>query len=89
MFILSIKNEYMCVWSLWSCPPLCDPLDCSLPGSSVSEGSPGKNTGVGCHPLLQRMFSTQESNPHLLCLPYSRKILTTEPQGKPKNEYKK
>ena len=19
----------------WSCPPLCDPMDCSLPGSSV------------------------------------------------------
>ena len=25
--------------------------------------SPGKNTGVGCHSLLQRMFLTQESNP--------------------------
>ena len=27
---------------------------------------PGKNTGVGCHCLLQRIFSTQGSNPHLL-----------------------
>ena len=27
----------------------CNPMDCSLPGSS----SPGKNTGVGCHFLLQ------------------------------------
>ena len=25
--------------------------------------SPGKNTGVGCHSLLQGIFSTQESNP--------------------------
>ena len=25
----------MCAKSLWSCPTLCDPMDCSLPGSSV------------------------------------------------------
>ena len=30
--------------------------------------SPGKNTGVGCHFLLQGIFLTQELNPHLLCL---------------------
>ena len=35
-----------------SCPVLCDPTDCSLPGSSVCGVSPGKNTGVGCHSLL-------------------------------------
>ena len=28
-------------------------MDCSLPGSSVHGDSPGKNTGVGCHALLQ------------------------------------
>ena len=28
--------------------------------------SPGKNTGVGCHFLLQGIFLTQESNPGLL-----------------------
>ena len=27
---------------------------------------PGKNTGVGCHSLLQEIFLTQGSNPHLL-----------------------
>ena len=32
-----------------SCPTLCDPLDCSPPGSSVHGGSPGMNAGVGCH----------------------------------------
>ena len=32
---------------------LCDPMDCSPPGSSVHGDSPGKNTGVGCHALLQ------------------------------------
>ena len=34
-----------------SCPALCDPMDCSPPGSSVQGASPGKNTGVGCHAL--------------------------------------
>ena len=28
--------------------------------------SPGKHTGVGCHFLLQGIFLTQGSNPHLL-----------------------
>ena len=41
---------------------LCDPMDCSLPGSSVHEDSPGKNTGVSCHALFQRIFPTQVSN---------------------------
>ena len=31
---------------------------------------PGKNTGVGCHFLLQGIFLTQRSNTHLLCLPH-------------------
>ena len=36
---------------------------------------PGKNTGVGCHFLLQRIFPTQESNPWLLCLLHCKWIL--------------
>ena len=44
---------------------LCDPLDCSLPGSSVHGDSPGKNIGVGCRALFQGIFLTRESN---LCL---------------------
>ena len=55
-----------------SCPTLCDAMDCSPPGSSVHGGSPGKNTGVGCHALLQGIFPTQGSNPGL---PYCRRIL--------------
>ena len=35
------------------CLTLCDPMDCSLSGSSVLGNSPGKNTGVGCHAFLQ------------------------------------
>ena len=50
-----------------ACPTLCDPIDCS------PQNSPGKkNTGVGCHSLLQGIFPTQGSNPHLL---HCRQIL--------------
>ena len=57
---------------------LCDSMDCSLPGSSVHGISqprildlypwdfPAKNTGVGCHFLLQGIFLTQRLNPQLL-----------------------
>ena len=45
--------------SLPSVVSLCDPTDCSPPGSSVHGDSPGKNTGVGCHALLQEIFPTQ------------------------------
>ena len=43
----------------------CDPMDCSLPDSSVHGDSLGKNTGVACHALLQAIFPTQGSNPGL------------------------
>ena len=50
-----------------SCPTLCDPLDCSSPGSSVRGDSPGKNTGVGCHFFLQRtVFLPLTSAPPIL-----------------------
>ena len=38
----------------------------SLSSPSVHGDSPGKNTGVGCHFLLQGIFRTQGSNPGLL-----------------------
>ena len=41
---------------LLSCLTLCDPIDYSPPGSSVQWNSPGKNTGVDCHVLLQDIF---------------------------------
>ena len=64
----------------WSGVPLslsrvqlfCDAMNCSPPGSSVYGDSPSKNTGVGCHPLLQGIFPTQGSNPGL---PHCRWIL--------------
>ena len=55
-----------------SCPILCDPMDCTLPDSSVHGASPGKNNGVGCHALLQEIFTTQGSNPGLV---HCRQIL--------------
>ena len=68
---LAYFNTY--IWSLkesesevaQSCPTLCDPMDCSLPGSSVHGilqarilewvviSFSNKNTGVGCYFLLQ------------------------------------
>ena len=55
-----------------SCPTLCDPMDLSLPGSSVHGDSPGKNTGVGCPAFVQGIFPTQGLNPGL---PHCRWIL--------------
>ena len=64
-----------------SCLTPCDPIDCSLPGSSVHGDSPGKNTEVGCHALPQGIFSTQGSNPGLT---HCRKILySMSHQGSP------
>ena len=54
------------------CLTLWDPVDYSLPGSSVHGDSPGKNTGVGCHALLQGIFPTQGLDPGLL---HCRQIL--------------
>ena len=43
-----------------SCLTLCNPIDCSPPGSSVHGDSPGKNIGVGCHALLQGIFPPRD-----------------------------
>ena len=48
-----------------SCPAVCDPLDYSLPGSSIYGIFPGKNTGVACHFLLQGIFRIKGANPGL------------------------
>ena len=54
---------------LLSCVPLFhDSMDCSPLLSTLfcPWNSPGKDTGVGCHSLLQGTFPTQGSNPDLL-----------------------
>ena len=48
--------------------------------------SPGKNPGMGCHFLLQGIFTTQESNPGLL---HCRQILyQLSYKGSPKEMFK-
>ena len=65
------------------CLTFCNPREGNPPGSSVHGGSPGKNTGVGCHALLQRIFPTLGLNPGL---PHCRQILYhLSHQGRPRN----
>ena len=71
---------YISVLITQSCPTLCDPMNCSPPGSSPWN-FPGKSTGVGCHFLLQGIFLTQGSNPGLQHC--GQTLLQSEPPGKP------
>ena len=61
---------YATAKSLQLCPTLCDPKDGSSPGSRPWD-SPGKNTGVGCHFLLQCMKVKSESEVAQSCLTLS------------------
>ena len=53
---------------LQPCLILCDPIDGSPPGLPIPRDSPGKNTGVGCHFLLQYMKVKSESEVSQSCL---------------------
>ena len=59
----------MCAESLQSCPVLSDPHEPQFSRLLCPWDSPGKNTGVGCHALLQGIFPTQGSNLSLLTSP--------------------
>ena len=50
------------------CPTLCNCMKWSLLGSSVHGIFTSRNTGVGCHSLLQGISPTQVSNLRLLSL---------------------
>ena len=65
-FFNCTNNGWMITKSLQLRPTLCDPVDCSL---LWPWDSPSKNTGVGGHFLLQGIFLTQGSNPHLYVSP--------------------
>ena len=65
----------VCVLCHFNCVQLCHPVDHSPAGSSVHGDSPGKNTGVGCHGLLQGIFMTQRVNQCLLSLQHCKLIL--------------
>ena len=69
MLCINRKQVKVKVFVAPLCPTLCNPMGCSPPGSS---GSSVKNTGVGSHSLLQRIFLTQGSNLGLL---HCRQIL--------------
>ena len=69
--------------STQSCLTLCDPMDCSQ--APLSMDSPGKNTRVGCHVLLQGIFPTQGWNPRPLH--WHVGSLPLVPPGKPLYNY--
>ena len=59
----------------------CDPMDCSPPGTAVHGDSPGKNTGGGCHALLQGIFPIQGLNSG----PLHWRQIPSEPPRTPKH----
>ena len=77
-------GNHCCVLCLvaQSCPTLCNPMDCSPPGSSVHGDSLGKNTRVGCHAFLQGLFPTRDQTQvsHI-----AGGFFIFKPPGKPKN----
>ena len=77
----------LCAKSLQSCPTLCNPMDCSPPGSSVHGIL--QEYWSGFHALLQGIFPTQGSKPRLLCLQHWQAgSLPITPPRKPSNIYK-
>ena len=78
-------NTSVCECCLFSqlYPILCDPMDCSPPGSAVHGDSPGKNTGVGCHARLQGDLPNPDIEPRSPELQVDS--LPSEPPGKPMN----
>ena len=71
--------------SLQSRLTLCNPMDCSPTRLLCPWGSPGKNTGVGCHAHLQGIFLIQDLNPCVLRLPLwqAGSLPLAPPIGKP------
>ena len=66
--LFNMQNAMLCLVAQL-CLTLCYPMDYSSSHpqfSSGQEDSPGKNTGEGCHALLQGIFLTQGLNPGLL-----------------------
>ena len=68
----NFPGDYMLCLVAQSCLTLCDPMDGSSPDFSVHGDSPVKNTGVGCHALLQGISLTQGLNSGF---PHCRQIL--------------
>ena len=62
------RRKHTRVLSSFNCVQLFATLWTVAHQAPYSRDSPGKNIGVGCHALLQGIFLTQGSNPHLLGL---------------------
>ena len=64
------------------CPVLCDPMDCTPPGSSVHGIFPGKNTGAGCH-FLPQGISPPGDHTQVSCVScIAGRLFTIELHGK-------
>ena len=71
-------------WVTQSMLTLCNPMDCSPPGSSVHRDSPSNNIRVGCHALLQGNLLNSGIKPRSPAK--QADSLLSEPSGKP-SEY--
>ena len=82
-----LKKEAAAAKSLQSCPTLCDPRD----GTRLPRpwDSPGKNTGVGCHFLLQCMKVKGKSLSHvrLFATPWTSAYQAPSSMGFSRQEY--
>ena len=103
MFFSSLSSQNTCVsmmylalFNLWVCVSVCV-LSCvqlfvtpwTVAHQAPCPGdSPGKNTGVGCHFLLQGIFQTQGLSPHLLpLLHWQAGSSPLAPPGKPASDW--
>ena len=64
MYIISLKVKVLVAQA---CPAVCNPVDSSLPGSSVHGISQARILELGSHSLLQGIFPSQRSNVDLPC----------------------
>ena len=76
--IIAIILNFLCATSLQSCPALL-PYGLYPARLLCPCDTPGKNTGISCHALLQGIFLTQGSNFHLTSPALADRFLTTSP----------
>ena len=79
-FLLYSKMDQPCIYisliCAQLCPTHCDPVECKPSRLLCPWDSPGKNTEVGCHFLLQGIFPTQDWT-HVSCSSHpGREIIT-------------
>ena len=83
IFVVSTKfSTYL--WELCVCVCVCSVMSDSFCEPLCPWDFPGKSTGVGCHFLLQGVFSTQGLNRHPLCpLHWQANSVPLAPPGNP------